>query len=402
MNTTALFKGKYSPVVQTENKSAESGLRRGSFDWSTPGAISFHLFDDHSFNEKASFVDGIVRIKVPGQGIEYKVAASGRRVLNARRSRVLAVSVAGVHILENGRLYLTGIAHGNTSATANLDKILSIIPSPHEYTMAKGLVVSFYEKALERLRYISEEMEDADDIVPAFVSDVKCQVQHGSSNEEHQKSTLNSELQEYEQELIDTRGLPESNVQPGPIMTNISIHSPDCQLLLTSTAVGTKIEIYRRKMINYAVLVWLSSGVELYALFTQMAYSSTPSKRSKVSQTTIVIMICYDAYLAMLHFILGGVLGGDAFLAFAGASFIKFLGFAVFGIRYLLDLCKSRGPGNSADSGIGIFYSRFCTYLIGGIFFFYQFGSSSPFIATVTGVVMSSLWVPQIFVFVTS
>ncbi|KAJ3295510.1 hypothetical protein HDU79_009023 [Rhizoclosmatium sp. JEL0117] len=389
-NTTALFKGKYTPTIL----SSDPNPLRGTFDWTTPGALSFHLFDDHSFADPySSFVDGILRIKVPGRkGIEYTSKGSGRKVFTARRSRVLTVSVAGVHLLREGAIYLVGVSDGNSSATDTLDQAIEMIPNKESFERAKSFAMNIYQDAVKRLEFMVENEDDTEEIIPTMHSDVKCRfniVLQLNPVEKHSQEVMN----EYEQELIETRGLPETPLHPHPTLeTSIQITSETCGLRLTSPqAVGIKIELYRRKTITYALLVILSTLLEVHALLTQAGYTTTPAKRSKVSQTTIGCMICYDAYLALIHFLLGGVLGGDAYLAFAAASFGKFVGFGVVGVRYLLDICKARGGGDVGEGGVGIFYSRFCTYIVGGIFFFYQFGASSPFITLVTGVIMTSI-----------
>ncbi|KAJ3332098.1 hypothetical protein HDU76_001305 [Blyttiomyces sp. JEL0837] len=153
-------------------------------------------------------------------------------------------------------------------------------------------------------------------------------------------------------------------------------------------------EQYHSKTSRYTVLVWISSFVELYLTLKQMEYTATQSALSKVSIVTVGMMTVLDAYLCLLHFATGAMIP-ELFLPFVAAAFFKFTLFSIFEMRYLLDIARAQRRDRD-DAAVGTMYSRFCTYLVVGVFFFYQFAASSAIIVAVTGFVIYSFWTPQI------
>jgi hypothetical protein len=83
---------------------------------------------------------------------------------------------------------------------------------------------------------------------------------------------------------------------------------------------------------------------------------------SKVSLITVGMQTVMDAYLCMLHFASGGLIG-QLFLPFVSAAFFKFVLFAIFEMRYLLEIARAQRR-NQDDAALGTMYSRFCMFLL--------------------------------------
>ncbi|TPX58388.1 hypothetical protein CcCBS67573_g09171 [Chytriomyces confervae] len=405
-NASGLYKAQYIPSSTATIPDASKLSSRGQFDWASPGSFSLLVrnYASPSINwthDSIHVLEGVLRIKVTagtyrGRSAEYKSPLTNRRILRPLRSRVLSMPVNGFYLLDHGKMVLSGFVSFNSSTHENIERALSIIGSSFMFGKAKDLALQLVQADIHRL---TDEIDDDRRVeykTSSRSSDVKClfniQIQMESISDFN-----NAEIRQFEQDLIENGGVSSFSQMPPQPQFSASVFSPNCQFILRPTQESQKsikIERYRQKAINYAGWCLLGAVVEVTAMLRQMAYTDTPSKRAKVSLSMLSVMISADAYLCLVHFVMAQSFGGDVFLSLVGVSFGKFLGFSVLGMRYLLDVSRSRGPDGRAS--VGMFYSRTCGFLISGVYFFYKFGPSSPFIMNSALVVASSLWVPQI------
>ncbi|KAJ3228751.1 hypothetical protein HDU81_005944 [Chytriomyces hyalinus] len=403
-NASGLYEAQYLPSFTKVIPDASEIYNRGQFDWASPGSFSLLVRNHESssincLHDSIHIIEGVLRIKVTagtyrGRSAEYKSPVTNRRILRPVRSRVLSVPVNGFYLLDHGKMVLSGFVSFNSSTHENIERALPNVESRFDFEKAKDLALQLVQADIQRLtdeiedRKIEYRIPNQSDVKCVFNIQIQMQSMAGFSN---------SEIRQFERDLIENAGVSSfSHIPPQP-QFSASVVSPNCQFILKPTLESRKsikIERYRRKAINYAGWCLFGAVIEVTAMLRQMAYTDTPSKRAKVSLSMLSVMISGDAYLCLVHFVMAQSFGGDVFLSLVGVSFGKFLGFAVLGMRYLLDVSRSRGPDGRAS--VGMFYSRSCGFLISGVYFFYKFGPSSPFIMNSALAVASSLWVPQI------
>ncbi|KAI8613441.1 hypothetical protein BC830DRAFT_476191 [Chytriomyces sp. MP71] len=377
-DVTGLLKARYSaPAVNhthnsnNEYTSSMNTSSRGLFDWSAPGSVTLAITDAatcKTFSQKtACAVNAMLKIKVEagterGRAKEYMSPVSQRRLLRPTRVRVLDITLVGVHLVESGSLKLAGYAAGYSSPFTNLERVLPEISSAEEFEAARNLVLDMLEADVKRLNDDIEDSQTSVERLRTRISDVKCQF-----NVNIQFAPIQGfsprEIQDFEEDVEETFGAPTLWPLLPHLAGTISILSPDCNLLISPPHNETKCikrQLYRRKAISYASLGWMSTIAELLSLLRQMSHTDTPSKRAKVSLTTLSIQIAMDAYLCFIHFVMAGSFGGELYPILTGLSFGKLLGFAVLGMRYLLDVARSRGADGGA--AIGMVYSRSCEF----------------------------------------
>jgi len=168
-------------------------------------------------------------------------------------------------------------------------------------------------------------------------------------------------------------------------------------IILDFESAATRMSVYRSKILNYIVMVSLSSFVQIFILIRQMDYTGTQTGASRISIYSIGMQTLLDAYLCLLHLI-AGVLIEQIFNAFATAAFFQFVTFSLFEMRYLLIILKARRPQAFAEGWaslrreFSLFYLKFYTCLFGGIMILYYFSGLLNFFVFL----MYSFWVPQI------
>ncbi|KAJ1564520.1 hypothetical protein HK405_014649, partial [Cladochytrium tenue] len=309
---------------------------------------------------------------------------------------------------DGARVRFSALSNGS-----HLSDVLSMAPTAEGFELARSTVATVVADNVRFLRTrIDHDPEGEETGIPSIFSSTyrACTYAHVAVEILQSKTSCDfsvfvqlrplplrfgwSDIDEYEEELIEPTGVP-LHTPPRPAAHAV-VYSPSCGVLVTteSPLAGLKLEQYHTKTAHYAVAVWLVTFAELSLTMRQMELSATQSALSKVSVVSLGMMTAIDAYLCMLHFATGGVIP-SLFLPLVAAAFFKFVLFSIFEMRYLLDATRARRR-TANDAAIGAMYSRFCTYLVVGVFFFYQFGSSSPTIVAVVGFIMYSFWIPQI------
>ncbi|KAI9325719.1 hypothetical protein DFJ73DRAFT_868710 [Zopfochytrium polystomum] len=391
-NLTGIMKGKWTHLNLTYNDiphaayynetEARRLLAGFTFSKRHSGVLSFHLQSNNSVLMNVShkdselsdvrFIDGFVKVGHPRGG--------------------LLLSVHGAHFVRTGEVFLVGSAAGNGSS---LTTIPAMMLSKESFEYAKGLALGVNAENLRYLRNRIASDPSSEEDVESLQSRTACVFYIFMQLRHLPRPFSWEDIQAYEEELLHPQGIPTR--KPPRLQSNAILYSPTCGVVLSSTdntIRGLKLEQYHAKSATYTVVVWIISCLELFLTMRQMQFTTTPSALSKVSVVTVGMLTCLDAYLCLFHFASGGAIP-TLFLPFVTAAFFKFLLFSIFEMRYLLDVTRAQRR-NSTDFAIGAMYSRFCTYMVVGVFLFFQFGAQSPTIVAITGFVMNSFWVPQI------
>lgn len=175
--------------------------------------------------------------------------------------------------------------------------------------------------------------------------------------------------------------------------------SPNCGLAWNITDVETLIISKSiSKASKYVLLILSSTFIYILLLIKQMNYTSTQTSLSKISLLSIAIQSVMDSFLCLIHLMVG-ISFEPIFKQFALASFLFFVGFSVFEMRYIILIWKARRP--QAFSGgwegiqreLSVLYLRFYGFLVFGFLVIYYF--NQLFIVFVF--ILYSFWIPQIF-----
>lgn len=173
--------------------------------------------------------------------------------------------------------------------------------------------------------------------------------------------------------------------------------SPNCHFLFEFESKSILFQYYFTKSLNYALMVIISSIVQILFLIKQMDYTNTQAAAAKVSLLTIGQQAIIDSYLCLLH-LTTGIVMDSVFNAFATAAFLKFITFSVFEMRYILVIWKSRRPqafANGVQSirgELSVIYARFYVFIMGGFLLIYYING----IFNLFLLLMYSFWIPQI------
>lgn len=122
-------------------------------------------------------------------------------------------------------------------------------------------------------------------------------------------------------------------------------------------------QIYDRAR-KYTLLVSFVSIIQTVTLVFQMRYTRTQSGASRVSLLTIGAQGMLDSYICLIHLTIG-IMTEAVFTAYSTAAFLKFVIFAVFEMRYMLQIWKARRPQafsewTSMRNELQSLYTRFC------------------------------------------
>ncbi|KAJ3414333.1 hypothetical protein HDV05_006701 [Chytridiales sp. JEL 0842] len=310
-NITGLFKGKWRYFNLSHHNIPYSNLynetwaleNRGSFDFSSIGGVGFHLYSNHSAWPFMEDVDNSHAIPSGEEsGVRYLtgyVKLKGHRFFS---SGGLLIALHGAHFVHDGQVFLAGMANGNGST---LDDIPRMMLSNKTFEIARNLSLGVNHEHLRYLQTQLDENPDGEQDLDLLHSDTKCKfhIFMQLSPVAYDNQTFASSL-----ELMNPEGLP--TISSPDLFANAYIYSPDCGIFLQIDQMrGLKLERYYRKTTNYVVLVWLMTFAELYLVMKQMEYTATQSALSKVSLITIGMQTVIDAYLCMLHFASGGLIG---------------------------------------------------------------------------------------------
>lgn len=142
---------------------------------------------------------------------------------------------------------------------------------------------------------------------------------------------------------------------PPTITMSALIFSPDCGFVLESKGPpdfapqegmhlnGRKLESYmqvaRRCIIASATVIC----AQVFLLIRQMKDASTPSTKSRISFSTIVIMALGDGF-ACMGFMFVSMMIDAAFLPLISTAFLSFLGVSFFGMKFLMDIWTVQAP----------------------------------------------------------
>ena len=180
--------------------------------------------------------------------------------------------------------------------------------------------------------------------------------------------------------------------------------SPECRgptpLQLQVSTVATRHFLSEAQ--RYTLATVLMSFLQVVAMVKQMEATNTQASASKVSMLTIGVQAIMDAYLCLMHLVMG-VAVQAVFNAFATAAFFQFVIFSIFEMRYLLMIWKARsvrasnGPGagggwDAVRRELSLLYSRFYAGLLLGVLAIYQLQNY----LFVLLLLMHAYWVPQV------
>lgn len=167
------------------------------------------------------------------------------------------------------------------------------------------------------------------------------------------------------------------------------IFSPNCKNVLvniTGKSVFTK-EVVKKAQ-SYGLLVFVLNAGFCLSLFSQMRWSASTLRASRVSGVSTAICVLIDAYLLLLH-ILTGFMITDAVHLFYAMGFAQFVLFTFFEMRFFAAIWRANMSSSAYDGR-----QFFKVYLAGFIAFTVFF--HLPAIWWIFLFSFFSFWVPQI------
>lgn len=175
------------------------------------------------------------------------------------------------------------------------------------------------------------------------------------------------------------------------------IQSLNCDSMLFLNLIPFHFETFFTSANNYSIMVSLLSIINIFLTVHQMSYSRSASGASKVSLLMISLQAMMDSYLCLIH--LGGALiYEDLFKSFTITAFLQFILFALFEMRYLFSIWKSRRPqGFNEWENVRQEFQSFYTRFYGSMFILfiiiYQVNSVLKYFIFL----LYSYWLPQIY-----
>ncbi|KAJ3279794.1 hypothetical protein HK104_001154 [Borealophlyctis nickersoniae] len=388
-NITGFLKGRYSPFNLSAHSRpeppgfnhTEAKLHRGTaFDFNRPGSLNIHLRANDSVLSDVKYLEGHARLTMESEGWW--------------NGSPLVLDLQGVHFLENGSVLLIGVPEGVDSA---LHDIPNMMRTNVTFTKALSVVEGVNQQYMRDLEAQLKDDIHAEQEVFLDPVKVNCTFRVFIQLKPLSHHVTTRDILILEQELEDPQGL--STITPPPLLSTTYIYSPECGIFLEADGMkGLKLERYHEKTRSYAMYACLIAAAQLYLTLEQMEYTATHSALSKVSVVTIGTQSVLDAYLFLVHLTTGIVIQ-QLFLPFVTVSFFLFALFSIFEMRYLFTV--SRAQRRDVEGGIlGAIFSRFYVslyVLFMCLFLFYQYATRFTSIIVVTGIIMHSFWVPQIY-----
>jgi hypothetical protein len=177
------------------------------------------------------------------------------------------------------------------------------------------------------------------------------------------------------------------------------MRSPECGFALRAEATVHSSAAAYRNALYYVVAVYMLSLVEMLLLARQMDVTNTPALAARVSPTMVGLQAMLDSYYSLLHLVIAVIFSQSLFYAFCIASFIYFVKFSMFDMRFLMFIWKAQNPSlfnQDADQirrRLSLVYIKFYGFLLAGFLAVYYVRHSVYFLV----LALFSLWVPQIF-----
>jgi hypothetical protein len=103
------------------------------------------------------------------------------------------------------------------------------------------------------------------------------------------------------------------------------------------------LEMFYEKAVHYSVMASLITFIQILALIYQMNFTSTQSSASRVSVFMIAMQAMLDSYITLMHMTIGIFIEG-VFDVFTVPTFLSFVLFSIFEMRYLLTIWKATRP----------------------------------------------------------
>jgi hypothetical protein len=125
------------------------------------------------------------------------------------------------------------------------------------------------------------------------------------------------------------------------------------------------VETFYDKAVRYSVMANVVTFIQILALIYQMNFTSTQSAAARVSVYMIAQQAMIDSYVTLLHLTVGIFIDG-VFDAFTVTTFLSFVLFSIFEMRYLLAVWKANRPDDSVNGWTNMrqelqrLYFRFC------------------------------------------
>ncbi|KAI8814364.1 hypothetical protein BJ742DRAFT_787266 [Cladochytrium replicatum] len=370
-----LFRGKSVGSISLNLRANKTALRPASESGkdSESGEAKGADVEEHVL-----YVEGVVRVKSARKGAVWW-------------STSLPILVQGVQFVKNGSLMLFGAREGavyplsKVTHTAHTNETFEILRSVMNATNAlkiEKLQAQLHDDPLAETQV--DSMRKPSCSFGIYIQMVP--ITHGVTQDQ---------VKGLEHELIHEEGIP--HIRPPRMQATAVLYSPDCDVYLQADSlVGLRMEVFFGKAVHYVAVVCIITGIELWLTVKQIDYSATQSALSKVSLVSIAMQTIIDAYLFLMNFVTGNVMG-PLFLPFVTAAFLKFMLFSVFEMRYLLTIARAQRR-DLDDATLGSLFSRFYGTLFVGLFIAYLLSMRVPVLIAIVGFILYSFWVPQIYV----
>jgi len=176
------------------------------------------------------------------------------------------------------------------------------------------------------------------------------------------------------------------------------LSSANCGFSLHVTAAAIDLQRANQKAVHYALWANFLTIIQMRCFLSQMRHTDEggPSA-AKLSLVAIAMQALLDAYDAFLHLSLSAS-SRHLFNKFAFVALLKFMLFALLEFRYLLTIWRQRHREvfeegwESVRRELSRIYSRFYTFLVGGLIVIFNFIDHLDVIVLVS----QAYWLPQI------
>lgn len=192
------------------------------------------------------------------------------------------------------------------------------------------------------------------------------------------------------------KGLLKANINQEVQLEGL-IQALDCDSILLIHLDLFKITEFFNSANNYSLMISLLALINIFLTVHQMSYSRSSSATSKVSLLMISLQAMMDAYLCLIH-LGGGLVYEELFKSLTVSSFLLFILFSMFEMRFLFSIWKSRRPPGfneweNVRQEFQTFYTRFYGSMFILFIIIYQVNSALKYFL----ILLYSYWLPQIY-----
>ncbi|KAG0363271.1 hypothetical protein BGZ54_008222, partial [Gamsiella multidivaricata] len=251
------------------------------------------------FNESGSFTFNIKETKAT----EYVNWVKGSWTFrhDDNEDYGIALSVQGVHFVNNGTFYMWGIPEQEWMPSW---RILDLMPNNASFALAFAALQEHYQKRIKVIEDIMEGHDSLEYPEASLSEPSSCHYQMYMQLGAINPSVRSTAIKDLEREWAAPQGI--STIKPPHLNSTLFIYSPNCRLTIgVKKAEGMKREKFYAKAVNYAGMAGTVAFIQVFLLVRQMEYTPTPSGVSKVSYWTIALQVFIDSYLCMLHLTTG-------------------------------------------------------------------------------------------------